>query len=176
MRAFALDALTAALSCDLVASVYVVTDEAGLAEEVAAMGCTVLPDRGEGDLNRALAGAVADVADAAGGPVAVTAMLGDLPCLTSSELTGALAWAAGRPAFVADAAGTGTTLLTVGDRADFVPHFGTGSARAHASAGYRPVPLALPGLRQDVDTAEDLAAAISLGAGVRTRAVLGFRD
>ena len=50
MRAFALDAITAASRAPAVAQVYVVTDEPGF--EVG--GAVRLPDEGDGDLNRAL--------------------------------------------------------------------------------------------------------------------------
>ena len=169
MRGFALDALTAALGSPAVAAVYVVTDERDLADEAVALGCRILADRGAGDLNRALRAAVADLSDE---HIAVAAMLGDLPCLRPRELTAALTWADGRRAFVADTAGTGTTLLTVGDRSDFAPRFGVGSAHGHREAGYLPVPLPLDGLRRDVDTATDLQAALTLGAGAHTRAVM----
>jgi 2-phospho-L-lactate guanylyltransferase len=73
---------------------------------------------------------------------------------------------------VADAAGTGTTLLTaLGVGLD--PHFGAGSARAHQQAGAVPLAGDWPGLTRDVDTAEDLRAALALGVGPRTAALAG---
>ncbi|MCW2758722.1 MAG: hypothetical protein JWO46_2468 [Nocardioidaceae bacterium] len=169
MRAFALDAMTAVLASPAVAAAYVVTNEADLATDVRALGCRTLADEGTGDLNRALAVAVAQAGD---GPVA--ALLGDLPCLLPDDLTAALEWAASAGgAYVADAAGTGTSMLAVTDPTTFAPHFGAGSSAAHAAAGYAPVPLDVPTLRLDVDTAEDLRLAIELGVGPHTRAVLG---
>jgi 2-phospho-L-lactate guanylyltransferase len=75
---------------------------------------------------------------------------------------------------VADAGGTGTTLLTaVGVALD--PRFGRGSAAAHRAGGARELTGPWPGLRRDVDTAEDLRAAALLGLGSRTARLLGTR-
>jgi 2-phospho-L-lactate guanylyltransferase len=55
---------------------------------------------------------------------------------------------------------------------EFRPAFGGASRARHARAGA--VELALdgvPGLRGDVDTADDLRAAVALGAGPRTTAL-----
>jgi 2-phospho-L-lactate guanylyltransferase len=146
--AFALDALAAALACPAVASVAVVTGEPDLA------------------LNRALSAAVRTQP---AGPVA--AMLGDLPCLVPGDLEQALASVQDN-GFVADSGGTGTTLVAVHDATSFTPHFGVGSRAAHLAAGLTEVTLAVPTLRRDVDTAEDLAAAERLGLGPRTTGVL----
>ena len=75
-------------------------------------------------------------------------------------------------AFVADAEGTGTTLVAVRDPASFVSHFGAGSRAAHVAAGIVEITLEVSSLRRDVDTADDLAAARLLGVGPRTDAVL----
>lgn len=101
----------------------------------------------------------------------IAALVGDLPALTPAELASALAVAAEHPTgFVPDAAGTGTTLLTARPTAAFDPRFGPGSAARHgAHATALP---AGPGLRQDVDTADDLRAAMLLGVGAHTVAAL----
>jgi 2-phospho-L-lactate guanylyltransferase len=167
VSAFALDAAAAAMSCAGVGPVAIVTDEPDLAGLARGLGCDVLPDDGAGDLNRALHRAV--LALRPGGPVA--AMLGDLPCLRPGDLEQALG-AVQDKGFVADAEGTGTTLVAVRDPAVFATHFGPGSRSAHLAAGMAEITLELPSLRRDVDTAEDLAAARSLGVGPRTTAVL----
>jgi len=101
----------------------------------------------------------------------VAALVGDLPALTPSELAGALAAAAEHDtAFVADSVGTGTTLLTARPAARFEPRFGPDSALRHA-VDAAPLPAG-PGLRQDVDTADDLRAALLLGVGPQTLAIL----
>src|SRR3954468_8540958 len=74
MRAFALDAITAALRSPAVASVHVVTDASGF--DVA--GAQQLPDEGDGDLNRALHHAALRVR-LLDPDVAVAAMCADLP-------------------------------------------------------------------------------------------------
>jgi 2-phospho-L-lactate guanylyltransferase len=102
----------------------------------------------------------------------IAALVGDLPALRSQELAAALDDAADHPSvFVADAAGTGTTLLTARPGVALRPAFGPDSAALHArhavaiSGG--------PGLRADVDTAEDLFRAGLLGLGLSTRSVTG---
>ncbi|MDQ6642519.1 MAG: 2-phospho-L-lactate guanylyltransferase [Actinomycetota bacterium] len=170
MRAFAMDALTASLASPMVSAVHVVTDEPDLAASVLRLGCSVLPDSGAGDLNRALRSAVASLAGRPGtGPVA--AMLGDLPCLVTDDLTEALAAIVGA-GFVADAAAAGTTLLAVWERTRFDPRFGETSRANHLAAGFAEVPLGVRTLRLDVDTAEDLVEAVNVGVGAHTRAVL----
>jgi 2-phospho-L-lactate guanylyltransferase len=102
---------------------------------------------------------------------AVAALVGDLPALTAAELTAALTIAARHPrGFVADVAGTGTTLLTARPGVSLQPAFGPGSAARHAAIAY--CVDAGAGLRLDVDTAADLAQARELGVGPATRALL----
>lgn len=102
----------------------------------------------------------------------VAVLVGDLPALTAGELAAALAAAAGHErAFVPDAAGTGTTLLTARPGIELRARFGIGSAARHARDA-EPV-AAGPGLRHDVDTAEDLRAAERLRLGPNTAAVIG---
>lgn len=170
MCAFALDAVGAALDCPLVSCVHVVTDDPDLADTVRGLGCAVHRDRGGGDLNTALRAAVGELAAR---PVA--AMLGDLPCLVVEDLTAALAAVSGS-GFVADAGGTGTTLLAVSSPAGFDPRFGVASRDAHLAAGVPEVTLAVSTLRHDVDTAEDLEQAVARGVGPRTRAVLAAQQ
>jgi 2-phospho-L-lactate guanylyltransferase len=105
----------------------------------------------------------------------VAALVGDLPALTAVELAAALTAAAEHPtAFVADADGTGTTLLTATPPATLEPRFGPGSAARHGGDAAALVGGA--GLRQDVDTPDDLRAALLLGVGPRTLAVLAARQ
>lgn len=161
-RAFAQDAVAAAGSSSLVEA-YVVGDSHDLGE----VGC--LPDEGAGDLNLALVLAAERVRRPGLG---VAALLADLPCLVSDDLDEALLAAGARASFVADAAGTGTTLLASPDGVAFEPRFGIGSAALHRAAGARPIPGPLASLRLDVDTPADLEAAIALGVGAHTRAAL----
>jgi 2-phospho-L-lactate/phosphoenolpyruvate guanylyltransferase len=108
------------------------------------------------------------------GLVALTA---DLPALRPAELTAALraaGTAAGRAAFVPDAAGVGTTLYAVPPGGDFRPLFGGASRARHAASGAAEIDLdGMAGLRRDVDTPEDLQVVLALGAGPRTTALAG---
>jgi 2-phospho-L-lactate guanylyltransferase len=159
--AIALDTVAAASAF----SVIVVTS-ARLAPRFEALGARVVLDEGHG-LNAAVAQGIA----AATGPVAV--LLGDVPALQPVELAAALELAVQHPnAFVADADGDGTVLITALDGADHRPAFGVHSRAAHVAAGY--IELAIPldsGLRRDVDTRAQLAALASR-TGPRTRVLL----
>lgn len=100
----------------------------------------------------------------------VAALVGDLPALRADELADALLRAATFDrAFVADADGYGTTLLTALPDVPLRPRFGPGSAARHGDGA---VPLdAGQGLRHDVDTADDLRAAALLGLGPNSEPV-----
>lgn len=168
--AFATDAVAACLATPGVAQVLVTTDDARFASTLAALGAAVCPDGGSG-LNPALVQAAAEAARRWPSlkPVALCA---DLPALRPHELDAALASVTGGQAFVADAAGTGTTLYTA-TYDDFAPRFGVGSAAAHAAMGADPIGGDLPGLRQDVDDLASLQAALAIGVGPATRVALG---
>lgn len=165
MAAFARDAITAARAVEGV-DVYVVGDVDALGR----LGVPVLPDRGEGSLNRALVRAADQVAAP---DLAVAALLADLPCLRTEDLAAALEEARhrGGRVYVADADGTGTTMLAAAPGEALDPHFGAGSAAAHAASGARALTAELRSLRLDVDTTEDLAAALRFGVGVHTARV-----
>lgn len=165
MAAFAQDSIAAAVACPEV-SVYVVGDSSALAELLTGLDATVLPDEGEGDLNRALARAADRVSSTDRG---VAALLADLPCLRTEDLSAAFRSAAQR-SFVPDAAGTGTTLLISPPGSSLDPHFGIDSARAHQTSGAAQIGLGLTSLRLDVDTTEDLETALRFGVGVKTAA------
>ena len=167
MRAFAQDALAAAVRSDSVARVYVVTDEPGFDVD----GVVRLPDEGDGDLNRALVHAAVR-ARLEAPEDGVAAICADLPSLVADELTTALGSGLSPRWFVADTSGSGTTLLVAGPGVDLDPHFGPESARRHEESGAVPVRADIPTLRRDVDTDDDLAEAVALGVGPHTRAAL----
>lgn len=166
--AIATDTVSAALRCARVRGVLVVTDDPVAGAELAALGARVVPDVPDCGLNPALTYGAAQVRGRA-----VGALSADLPALRPAELDRALRAAAAAPnAFVADAAGLGTTLYTARSGAGFAPAFGPGSRVRHRDRGA--VELALcdvPGLRRDVDTIEDLRAALALGVGPHTASV-----
>lgn len=169
-RAFALDTAEACLATPSVGAVLAVTDDVRFAAELGALGCDAIPDGVSGDLNGTLHQAAAEVVRRWPALVPV-ALCGDLPALRPADLESALTYAAARgpgaAAYVVDAAGSGTTLYTATYDA-FVPAFGVDSARLHREGGGAPLPGALPSLRQDVDTVDDLRTASALGLGPRT--------
>jgi 2-phospho-L-lactate guanylyltransferase len=171
--AMALDTVAAAHAAAAVARVVVVTDEATAARAVARMGAVVVADTPDAGLNPALVHGARAAADNSPG-LAVAALSSDLPALRPADLDGVLRAAAGYPCcLVADADGTGTTLLAARDLAGFSPRFGPGSRQAHVDDGASDVTAeAAPSLRRDVDTVDDLRAAVDLGVGPATAAAL----
>jgi 2-phospho-L-lactate guanylyltransferase len=170
--AFALDTAAAALACDHVAGLVVVTDEPDALHALTQIGALVVADGPDAGLNPALAHG-ADAAAQAHPGTALGAISADLPALRPDELRAALTAApAAGAAFVRDAEGSGTTTLLARRRSDFLPAFGPGSAAAHLSGGA--VELlgdAFPSLRQDVDTPADLVRALAMRVGSYTAAV-----
>ncbi len=160
--AMALDTVEAALK---VAHVIVVTE---VPAPFSALGAAVHPDPGEG-LNAAVAAGLAQADIDA--PRAV--LLGDHPALTPRELAGALAVATHPLSLVADAAGDGSALTAALPGVQHALAFGVGSRAAHSAAGYVELDGAWPGLREDVDTAADLAGLAN--PGPRTAAWLAAR-
>jgi 2-phospho-L-lactate guanylyltransferase len=144
------------------ARVIVITDDQVAAVALAALGALIVPDEPRAGLNAAL-GYAADRWPGAG----IAALSADLPALRPAELGRALSAAAAWPtAFVADAAGDGTTLYTAAPGAAFRPAFGLGSRARHAAGGATELALdGVPGLRRDVDTPADLRGAAGLGLG-----------
>jgi 2-phospho-L-lactate guanylyltransferase (CobY/MobA/RfbA family) len=113
-----------------------------------------------GGQGEALAEALAEVS----GPV--TIVNSDLPCVTVAELR---ELSAAAPALVAADDGT-TNALALRDARDFEPLYGPGSAaRFEERLGAKP--LDLPGLRDDVDTWDDLER-VRDRIGKHTRAYL----
>jgi 2-phospho-L-lactate guanylyltransferase len=161
------DTLAAAARCPAVAELVVVAS--GPVTDFP--GVRVLPEPGHGGLNGALRYAAAALRDSRRVPPDLAVLLGDLPALDPAELAAALAAATAR-SFVADAAGTGTTLLAAPAGAELAPRFGPGSAAAHRQSGAVALTGDWPTLRRDVDTGADLTAAAALGLGPRTAELL----
>jgi 2-phospho-L-lactate/phosphoenolpyruvate guanylyltransferase len=167
--AIAGDTLTAVLACSEVARVIVITDDQVAADTLAGIGALVVPDEPRDGLNAALRHGAAYAAPR--WPDAGTAALSaDLPALRPAELAGALrAASACRTAFMADAAGEGTTLYTASPGVPFEPAFGLASRSRHTAGGAAELAGdGIPGLRQDVDTPADLRSATLLGLGPRS--------
>jgi 2-phospho-L-lactate/phosphoenolpyruvate guanylyltransferase len=195
--ALAADTVAAVAACPEVAQVVVITSDPVAGPLLAALGAVVVPDEpadqraargglghpavlaeaGSGaqeGLNAALRFGAAAAARRWPG-TGLAALTADLPALRPAELSAALqaaAAAVGRASFVPDAAGVGTTLYAAPPGAGFQPLFGGASRARHAASGAAELsPAGLTGLRRDVDTADDLRAALALGAGPRTTAL-----
>ena len=174
-RALALDTLESVVAADGVRAVLVVTADGVTAAAARALGAGVVPE------SRAPGGLLAAVADglAAADPARPAAvLLGDLPALSPDDLAVALdacddALLDARTALVPDAEGTGSVLLAARRPSDLDPAFGPDSAAEHVRRGAARLDLDLPRLRRDVDTPADLGAVLALGAGRRTRTVVG---
>lgn len=162
--AFAADVVTAALE---VAVVLVVTDDEEAAFLVSALGARVAADDPDAGLNPALSHGADLLRTLVDGVATLSA---DLPAMRPEHLAEVLALVGpGRRGFVSDVRGTGTTLLAAGAGAELLPGFGAGSRIGHLASGAVEL-AAAAGLRQDVDTPDDLRAALQLGVGPRTAA------
>ncbi|MFI9434996.1 MULTISPECIES: 2-phospho-L-lactate guanylyltransferase [Streptosporangium] len=169
--AIACDTVEAALSCPIVTRIVVVTGDPVAAEALGGVGAHVVGDP-EAGLNAALRhGAQEAVRLAPGG--AVGALQADLPALRPAELALVLAAAAEfDQAFLPDAADVGTTFYGVRPGVPFTPGFGGESRDRHLRRGAKEICLeGIDSVRRDVDTPDDLRAALALGVGPRTLAM-----
>ena len=167
--AMATDTVAACLQTSGVADVVVVTEDAVAAAAVTALGAVVVADEPDAGLNAALLHGARALAERH--PDAGTVMLSsDLPALSEQALGQLLQHAESVEAgCVADAAGTGTTVLTISALTVLTPAFGPGSWHRHVDAGATDLTgFADARLRRDVDTTADLAAAMLLGCGAAT--------
>lgn len=181
--AMAADTVAAVVRAERVGAVLVVTDDPAVGAVAASLGALVLPDEPAAGLNDALVhGAVH--AHAVWPERGRAALAADVPAARPEELTAALSAAARYgTAFLPDADGTGTVLYTAAPGSEFRPRFGPRSRDRHLAAGAAELgndvlgpARAVTGLRNDVDTIEDLRRAAALGVGPRTRALLSASD
>ncbi|OZM82048.1 2-phospho-L-lactate guanylyltransferase [Pseudonocardia sp. MH-G8] len=175
--ALARDTIEAVRAAPSVRHLLVVSSDPVVAAELGVFGVEVLPDGPVPGLNLAYERGAAFLRDR--DPHAVVgALQADLPALHPADLDDAVAaavalfTAGAARAFVADAEGTGTTFLLAAPGTPLDPRFGVGSARRHEESGARPLAGEWPGLRRDVDTADDLREAAALGLGRNTSGVL----
>jgi 2-phospho-L-lactate/phosphoenolpyruvate guanylyltransferase len=167
--AMLVDTLSAAARVGLVRSITVITPDEAAAAAATELGAEVLADptpEGHSDpLNNAIAAAERTIAESLSN---IVVLQGDLPALQTQELSEAIAAARHhRRSFVADRLGTGTSaLFAFGAALD--PQFGPDSSARHRRSGAIELTGAWPGLRCDVDTPADLAAARRLGVGAAT--------
>ncbi len=171
--AIATDTVSAVLRSSRVRGVVVVTDDPVAAPELAALGAVIVPDTPDDGLNPALVHGAAQ-ARLLAPQRAVGALSADLPALRPEELDRVLdAASAAQNAFLPDAAGIGTTLYTARPGAGFDPAFGPDSRARHRDQGaYELAFDDVPSVRRDVDTIDDLRAALALGVGPRTASVV----
>ncbi|HWT47483.1 MAG TPA: 2-phospho-L-lactate guanylyltransferase [Mycobacterium sp.] len=167
--AMLVDTLTAAARVGSLGSITVITPDEAAAAAAAELGAIVLADptpEGHSDpLNNAITAAEKELA---GSFSNIVVLQGDLPALQSPELAEAIAAARHhRRSFVADRLATGTAALCAFD-AELNPQFGSDSSARHRRSGAIELTGAWPGLRCDVDTPADLAAARRLGVGAAT--------
>lgn len=171
-RAIALDTIAAAARCTLVERVVIVTDDPALpVHAVDIPGLRFVPEGDTRGLNAAVAAGMA----AAGERMPRAALLGDVPALRPEDLADALRRAAGVDrGVVADAEGTGSTLVTARAGVPWTSAFGAESFIAHQELGCHPLDVPYDSsLRRDVDTAEQLHDAAAAGLGARTAALVG---
>ncbi len=171
--AMLLDTIVAARGTPGVGSVMVVTPDKAAAAAARELGADALddptPPNHSDPLNNAILAAWTALRQSSPN---IVVLQGDLPALKSAELTGAISAARGHPrSFVADRHGSGTAALFVfGVPPE--PRFGSGSAHRHRDSGAVELTGAWPGLRCDIDTADDLAEARRLGLGEATAAAV----
>lgn len=164
-RAMALDTVAAVRAAPGVSTVTVLTEDRADADALSDCGVEVVLTEVRGLNETIFEGARLLGGRPWTGPVAV--LPGDLPFLTPSDLAAALLAANGRAGVVADADGTGTTLLVAATPAELRPQFGVGSYRRHRAAGAADLAVAAAStLHRDVDVLADLgepSAAVPLG-------------
>ena len=168
--AFALDTIAALADTAYVVGVLVVTSDPTVRLRAEGLGARVTDDRGTG-----LGPAVREglrVASAWHPSGGVAVVPGDLPCLTSRDVTSVLASAfaadEGQGVFVPDRAGTGTTFVVQASGAPALTRYGPDSAVRHRALGLCALDDAPLGARHDVDTLDDLRSALALGVGPET--------
>jgi 2-phospho-L-lactate/phosphoenolpyruvate guanylyltransferase len=171
--ALARDTVAAASAATVVRRVVAICSDGVVRHALAVDGVEAVPDELAAGLNSALRYGEA-LLRAADPTATVAALPADLPALRPQELDCAirLGLATGGRAFCTDQAGTGTTLLIAPPGSVLEPHFGPDSAAAHLASGAQELLGNWPGLRCDVDTAEDLERARDLGLGRFTTAAL----
>jgi 2-phospho-L-lactate guanylyltransferase len=170
-EAMATDTIAAATSADAVAHVTVVTTSPAMGASPALAEADAVLVQPPGDLDDALQWAAQQVVPSG---MPVTALVADLPSLTSSALDAALRVAESEnSAFVIDRHGSGSTMLTALSPEGLRPSFGPNSAARHVALGATLLPASAvaPSLACDVDTLNDLATAGRLGLGRYTSLV-----
>jgi 2-phospho-L-lactate guanylyltransferase len=175
--ALARDTIAAVQAAERVRHLLVVSSDPVVAAELGVFGIEVVPDGPVSGLNPAYERGAALLSERDPG-AAVGALQADLPALRPADLNAAITaafalfGAGAHRAFSPDAEGTGTTFLLAAGGVPLDPRFGVGSAQRHEESGACRLHGEWPGLRRDVDTADDLREAADLGLGEHTCMVL----
>lgn len=172
VRAIALDTIAAAARAWRVGRLIVVTGDTELVAALADAGVAI--EVVDDDPPRGLGGAIRAGLDRADASHPRAVLLGDLPALASQELDDALVSAGSVPrAFVPDAEGAGSSLVTALGGVELVEAFGADSARRHRDLGLAELSVDVTsGLRRDVDTPDQLRDVAAGAIGPMTRAAL----
>lgn len=181
------DTLDAIAACDLVDQVIVVCDSADDALALRRPGVIIQVNDASDGLNASIEKGASLARELL--PETLLAVLPtDLPGIRPEELFRALALAADHDrAFIADAAGSGTTLLTAGTGFELRPAYGPSSRARHTLIGCAEIGRNndLESLRDDVDDIEALRRVIASDRARQTRrtiaalrgdTVTGLRD
>jgi 2-phospho-L-lactate guanylyltransferase len=177
-QSFLLDVISAAHATPVIGQIRIVTADAYVAEVAASQNCSVTIESAPQGINQAVAQAALD--ELPGHAIAV--ILGDMPCLSADALSSALEQAAlADRAFVADEAGTGSTMWFSRSGNPITTHFGERSRAAHRASGAleidaKPGSLWSAQLHRDVDTEVDLWDAIRIGVGSHTADIVRTRE
>ena len=171
----ALDTLSAL--CRALSHVLVVSDQPALEARLrhAGIAAEVISESGHVGMNSALSRGALTLR--ARGYKSILASVGDLPALRPESVLQILDASLAHPrCFVADASGVGTTML-VAHSVELQPQFQGRSAAAHHASGAvslsaEMIRSTIADARRDVDTEADLAAAIDLGVGPATNALI----
>lgn len=160
VRQLGIATVRAAVATPGVREVVVVTADATTAADLEGMPrVRVVSEPAPRGLRPAIASALATIPPG----VRRAVLLGDVPRLVPADLARALTQATRHlRAFVADAAGTGTTLVTAAPGVRWRSAFGRASASRHRALGLHQIPAPLrSSLRHDVDTPAQLARALT---------------
>ena len=171
----ALDTLSAL--CRALPHVLVVSDQPALEARLrrAGLALEVISESGHVGMNSALTRGALTLR--AQGYTSVLASVGDLPALRPESVARILAASRSHQrSFVTDASGIGTTML-VAHEIELAPQFQGRSAAAHHASGAmslheEAIGSPVADTRRDVDTEADLAAAVGLGVGPATSALI----
>lgn len=175
--AFLVDVLACVRASTRVREVIVATSDAEVMQLARAHGATCVDDTGHEGINAA----VVEAARLAPADTSIAVVVSDLPRLTTAALDCVLAAAEQHESsFLADRAGTGTTIWLARTTAALPPAFGVSSRDRHRSAGAVDLVTMLGesfetdvlGARCDADTPADLADAELPPFGPCTRSLL----